>query len=921
MRIRGMLSGSPSPRVGLATVTLLSLALALSACGDDESKPKGFDIDDKEKNNKTPDMAPDMTAEVDMAEPVVTPPVVPAALRTTLMPAGTVAAGSNVQVICEALDEAGEVIPAASLDAETTFQVQLTPDDAMKLVQGLEFEAQRAGDVAVACASASLRLVDETPELLKITPGPAHTTIARTATRTLEAGKSVEVACDAFDLYGNAIPDAMPMLASSPQGDSVKVEALSATITQVGVYQLSCQIDGATNTKAVEVEVQPSLPANLLLSLAPMQPVYGLGQVVTVQAIVTDAYDNLVPDAAVLWSSSPDGQPFGQGRYRYETEGQKRVDVSVQGATQNNVPLDGFVEFTVNGTGPSIDCIEPADGEMVTAAPGSMRTLRGRLAEVNGISQVVVNGNLVTLDANNEFNVEVPVRYGINFIDVSAKDGFNEENSRTCAFLVSDKWAPEAQFVNDAVSLRLAQSAMDDYNPNDGLDSLNDILVAVLNSAGLRNTLDSALRAANPLKDSCDQRVFGACVFSSKVVYNNIALNGPNTSKLDLVTNGLRLDVRINNIGINATVDASLLPNTTGWADFSYVRVDLTSDFKLVNGKPRISLRQVNTVEVGSVNLRFSGFTGVIIDILEFLFENQIRNLLKSTIEDYIKTEFNKVLDGLVSNLDVASLGSSFAVPRLDGNGTLNVGFDVNFTSLGVSAARALFGVGTKFTAPILRGGVTKGAAMPSGQVLLDVQTSKAVGASIHAAVLNQVLHTLWRGGFFDATIGGATLGGSLPMGTKATLSTALPPVLVLVSNKKVQLHLGAISLSLVYPGLFDEPLDVVLGATAFTGVEVVNDTLSFSNIIINELYFSTPNVSLDATTRDLLEDFLKGLLQNIINQSLNNALPSLPIPSFEISPTLSPFGLPLGANLGLVQPALSNTTTHFILDGNFGVQ
>ena len=899
---------------------LLALVGASAACGDDTSSTKGFDIKDREQPKADmggQDQAPDQAE----PEPVALP-VQPVALRTSLLPGGEVAAGSQVEVICEALDEGGEVIPSDALPADLQYQVQMTPQASLVATMGLRFEAQRAGQVAIACASAQLRLVDDSPELLTIRPGPAHTTVARASTRTIVAGSRVEVSCQAFDVYGNAIADAQPRLASAPMGESVKVEGLGATMTQAGVYQLTCQIDGAANTRADEVEVQPGLPAKLLLSLSPMQPVYGLGQVVTVQALVTDAYDNVIPDAPLSFRSSPDGLPFGRGQHRYESEGRKRVEVTVTGATHNNALLEGAVEFIVNGDGPAIDCTSPADGEMITATPGSMRTLRGTIQEVNGVSQVVVNGALVTLDANNEFALDVPVRYGINFIDISAKDSFGEENSRTCAFLVSERWAAEGQLVQDTVALKLRQEAIDDYVRNDGLDSLNDILVRVLNSSGLRDTLHNALLAANPLKDSCDQGgPFGTCLFRSKVTYNNLRIDGPNTSKLDLVQDGLRLDVRVGGIGINATVDASLLPNTTGWATFSFVRVDLTSDMRLVNGKPRVVLRQINAVEVGDVSLNFSGFTGVIIDILEFLFRNQIRNLVRDTVRDYIQTEFNQVLDGLVANLDVSSLGTTFDVPRLEGNGALAVGFDLGFSSLSVTAQRALFGIATRFSAPILRGGMTRGAPMPSGQTLLDMPISKAVGASIHAAVLNQVLHTLWRGGFFDATIDGARLGGSLPAGTTARLATNLPPVLVLISNKKVQLHLGAVQLSLTYPGLFDEPLDLVLGATAFTSVEVANDALSFGNIAISELYFSTPNVSLDATTRDLLEDFLKALLQNIVNQSLNNALPSLPIPSFTISPNLGTFGLPVGASLGLVQPALTNTTAHFILEGNFGVQ
>lgn len=891
---------------------------ALSACGEDTGQPKKpTRIVDTPDVTDGGDMT-DMTE--DIAPDLPDPPVQPKTLQTVLSPT-IVDAGSNVTVECQPLDAQGEVIAPMFLPVEAKYLINMSPLEALERQMDQTFQAQKAGQVAVYCASNPLGLIDDSPAILTVNPGPAHTVITRVDTRKITAGESVEVACDVFDAFGNKIENPTTTIATSPMGSGVIVNGAQVTVEKSGIYTLSCQVDGAMETKSHELEVNPSLPANLVLARVPDQNVYGLGQTIEVVATVTDPFNNIIPNPPLAYTTMPDGNTFGAGRFRYDTEGLKTVEVTVTGPTHNNAILVDSVQMLINGTGPAIDCVSPADGEMVTAAPGSVRKVRGKLSDTNGFSSLTINGAPVAINSNGEYELDVPVRYGINFLDITAEDNFQAQNSRTCAFLVSDRWAAENQFVDGAISLKLNQQAVDDNNRNDGIDSLNDILHIVLNSQGLRDSLHQALLASNPLKDSCDQRVFGACVFRSKITYLNSVIDGPNDTSLELVNNGLRLRATVRNVKVQTRVNASLGINTTGWADLDSATVDLTSDLKLVNGKPSITLRRINDVQVGGINLRFSGLTGLIIDVLELFFRNTLRNQLRDLIRDYIQQEFNALLDGIVSGLDVSSLGTEFDVPRLDGNGDLKVGFGVRFSDLLVSSSRALFGIGSRFSAPILRGGNTKGAPMPSGTVLLDPTTNKAVGAGIHVAVLNQVIHTLWRGGYFDATIGGATLSSSLPMGTEVTLSTNLPPVVVLVSNKKVKLHLGAINLSVIYPGLFDDPLEVTLGAVANTTVTLVNGALSFGNIVIEELYFSTRDVSLDETTRDVLESFLKTLLQNVVDTSLNNALPSLPIPSFELPASLATFGLPPGAKLGLKQPTITNNTRHFILDGNFGVQ
>lgn len=896
---------------------LVCVACGLVACGDDEAGRK--DPYKTSEPDMVADMAqgdqgtdePDMMMSPDLQEPPRAVELVVSATPQQLR------AGESVVLGCQAVDQYGA--PFGIL-GEPDFTFSIVPEDALGRLDAATFQAQRVGQAQVTCLSESLGLLDRTPETITITHGAPHTVVTRLPSRQTVAGQPVAVSCEVYDAFGNVVSDAMATIQTSPSGDGTVADAQgNLTVIRAGIYTVSCQVDGATETRGAELEVLPGLPAKLSVARAPDQMVYGLGQVVTVQTVVTDQYDNIIPDAQLAFVSDPAGEDFGQGRVRYQEEGTYTVTATVQGPTQGGMPLAGSVQIVVNGTGPKIDCLTPLDGAMVTAVPGGVIKFNGQVQDTNQVMSLKVNGQAVMPSPNGSFSYNLTSRYGINFVDITAQDGFGVENSRTCAFLLSETWTGEGGFLDDGVSLRLAQAGVDDFNPNDGLDSLNDVLVRALNSMGLRNQLHQALLAQNPLLTQCiGFMAFGSCVgINLRVIYEDISLPGPNTTRLTLVSGGLGLRARVEDVRVYAELRGA---GSSGYAEVDYVEVDLTSDLKLVNGQPRITLRQINYVNVGNVNLNFSGITGAIISVLEVLFQGTIRNTLRDQIRDYVNQEFNALLDGIVSGFDISTLGSSFDVPRLDSMGSVALGFGVRFSTLTVTAARALFGIGTRFTAPISRPGMTLGAPRPSGEVLLDPATQQPIAATIHIGMLNQVLHALWRASFFDVDLGGAALSG-LPMGSQVTLSLGLPPVALLEGTRTVRLQLGTARLSLVYPGIFNEPLTLNLGATATSTVTLNGNDLQFGNIVIDELYFSPEGISLDETNRDVLEQFLRRVLQNILNQSLNGALPALPIPSFELPPSVGQFGLPVGAQLGVRNPGLSNTTTHLVLDGAFGVR
>jgi hypothetical protein len=798
------------------------------------------------------------------------------------------------------------------------------PEAGLELLAPGRWRARTAGVATFTCAAPTLALLDATPAELVIAPGAPEVVVTTVDRELLTAGEEIDVGCAVFDAWGNALPEVETRVQIEPSGAGVEVIDHRITLEPTGTYTVACQVDGASDVTAEIVEVIPALPARLALAKVPEQRVYAIGQVVSLVWSVTDRYGNAIPDAAVLSRSSPVAEGFGEGRFRLEREGTYILSARVTGRTENNIPLEAATTAIVNGAGPSISCEGPQDGAFVDGDPSQGVAFSARVADANGVAQVQINGVSAVVDGSGRVTAQLPGRFGVNFVDVVATDPFGEQNSRTCAFLMSDTWAAEGGWLDDGVSLRLTRDAFDDRSRSDGLDSLNDILHTVLGSAGLVSTLRATLEGADPLSPStCHQRIFGACVLSSEVLHEDTALTGPNDSTLVLVADGLQTVATMRGLGVRVRLKgrvAGIPYDTTGWVRISSATVDVTFDVGLRNNRPRVTVRRLNQASLSNVDTEFNGVDGFILNVVVDLFQGSIRALIEGVLADYIQDNFDSLLDGVVGSLDISGLGASFDVPRLDGGEPLRLGFGIRFSSLGVTPSRALFGIGARFTGPTVHAGASLGAPLPPGAVLADPSSSRTAVAGIHIGVLNQALHALWRGGLLDATLTSAQLSG-FPAGVRATLRTNLPPAAIGGSGREVEVSLGAMQLDLVYPGLFDAPLSVNLGARAETGVDLVGEDLRFRDIQLTDLRFSTPDISLSPQHRDAIEELLTAILQEVLDSALNGALPALPIPAFTTPSSLSAFGLPANAELGLREPVLSNTTSHFLLEGNFGVR
>lgn len=856
--------------------------------------------------------APEDTTEDSGAD--VPEPRVATAIETSI--AGTeIRAGEVFRASCAVTDADGDPIPVTDPAA---FEIRIQPSNTAEPVDGERgaFRMTEVGDFDVACTAPALLLIDATPTRVQVAAGDAAEVWASVRPNVTVAGEVVEVSCVGFDAFGNRTGTAglSPLVQPSARGTVVDEDA--AVVTEAGRYDVVCTSPGAETLVPDVLDVVAAAPASIELGLRPERTIYGLGEVLTLEVVVADRFGNAIDDPRVTYSSAPTMPSFGDGRFRLAEEGE------IVFTADAGEGLSASATIVVNGRGPSIRCDEPANGAMLDQAPGEV-TIRGTVADALGVGAVRVGDTPAVLFDDGTFEATVEVGWGITFVDVIAADTEGLTNSTTCSFLVSDDWIAEGASVADGVTLALGQSAIDDGDRGGSLNSLGDVLDVALDSDELIAAIDGQLAGSGRLLNECFVDLgFLGCALRATVDYVSARVDGPNDVTLRLVDGGLQGAITIRNAAVRLNIGGTF--STSGWVFLSSMALDVTFDLRLSNGVPRLTFRSSSTPNLGSIDTDFSGITGELLDFLFPLFEGTVKNALRDGINGFIRNDLDDVLDGVVSGLDISSLGTSFDVPRLDGSGAVSLGFGLQITTIDVNTQRALFGVGTRFSAPVTRPGPTEGAAYPPGSLRLDPPLTRSVAAGVHVVLLNQAIHALWRARFFDATLDLATLGLGLPAGARATLSFALPPVVQgdLAPGATVEVGVGGIGAEIVVPGLFDAPLVVELGAHArATATITAADELAFTGLELTELRFATPDASLSPETRDVLDALLSDLLDAVLTDALNDALPTLPIPSFALPDSLTEFGLPGGAVLGVVSPSLDASRTHFVVQGNFGVQ
>jgi hypothetical protein len=838
----------------------------------------------------------------------------------------TVAAGERVGARCALLDTLGE--PALDdagkpLTATTELVISYAHEDSFTTDADGEVIATRVGKGTVRCSAPSLDLIDDEPEEIEIVAGAARRVVTQLASPSAMAGDAVGVSCLAFDAFNNPVTSFKQSVALSPSVAGATMGADSVTVTLAGEYTVSCVILGAADVQEDALIVVPAAPSSLSVALDPERTVYAIDDQVTVAPEARDRFGNRVDDITVSYSAvktapTPgDPQPF-DARYQFASDGQYSLAATVTSQTSQDAPLDASVTVFVNSTGPAIECRRAdtpavaAEAYMIQAGP-TTRIIPVRISATFEVQTVTMNGTTAAFNASTgNYEAGVPIGFGMNFIDVVARDRFGRENSTTCFVLAADSYTAENTTMPGAIAMRLDPAAIGDSLAG-GLNSINDILTVVLNSSQLRDLVDAGILASNPISD-------GGCGLACDpdINYNGgtIQWNAP-SSTLTLVPGGLQARVTLPNVKLRVRACGTLccIGGSSIAVTVDQIVATLTFSLQLQGGVLRAGVVGSPSIAVGAVHLDASGFCGLIVSLLEDFFAGKARTAIRDALAGFVNSNVAPLLDQLVSSLDINTLGASIAVPRIDGPGSVGLQFGLQFTSFEATAARALLGIGTRFTpASVAHNRASLGIPRRTPNPLIDppgTSGARSVGLGLYEGVLNEVLHGLWRGGFFVASL-------QLGFGS-ATIDARLPPV-AMISGNQAQLTLGGIQATIQIPGIIDQPLQILFGGRATASFTLTGNALHFGNLTLTQLFvsFQTP---LTQAQRTAMANLLTQILQTTLADAINNGLPAFPIPTFALPASVADFGLPAGAELGILNPQLATSGAHFVLTGSFGVR
>ena len=846
---------------------------------------------------------------------LATPPPQLQAVDTHLGQPVTTAGVAN-RATCEVLDTEGVAVPGI----ETHFEVR--PGFGWRPGENPgELVGSVAGTYTVTCVAPGEGLRDATPARWDVFPGPAAHVVARVDHARVVAGDLVSVTCEATDAEGNALPVQDAEVSAAPADAGNEVDGQRITFTRSGRYTVACDLPGVLSTAVALVVVEPALPAALQAALSPDLPVYDVGGIVTYRPIVTDLYGNRIEDLVFAFTAEPALPGFGEGRWELVAEGRYHLSVCTVGPTATGMDLCAAVDILVDAGGPAVGCTAPPPGTMLVL-DGPV-TLEGTVGDVAGVERVTVDGREVAVDVDGHFSTPVNPAWGLNVHDVVAEDAVGNVASTFCAYFASERYHPEDAVLDDSLQLVLTQGGVDDGPPARPLQSLTDLLLSVINSQGLVDTIDASLRAQNPVvPNECRARVLGLCILSAGAEYRGLRIRGVNTIRSTLVDGGLQVRGRISNLELDVKLLGTITNDGTIFADF--IDVDLTFDIGLVDGRPSIAMRQVNAVNVGPISSNFDGFlTGDILDLIFSAFEGTVRNTVAGALRSYLETQIDGLLTGVLGGLDVSSFNSALSLPSLGGGPPVDLRIAFGLNAMTADPQKLRLGIATRVNGGVGEAAESAGVPLPPGPVAVALAPNGTAGVSVSIGLVNQVLHGLWRAGMFRIDAGAGGL-GNLPPGASLSLRVLLPPAAIGTGadDNGLRLFLGPATGSILYPGLFDEPLQVQIAASALAAVELRNgNEIQFGGeggILVDRLALTVEGIALTPETRATLEGLFRNIVQSLLDSSLSGALPSLPVPDFALPDSLVMFGIPPGTRLGLRQLVLDGTPSHWLVDGVF---
>jgi hypothetical protein len=900
------------------------LCVWMIACSD-PVPPAGGDVEQPDASRIIDRGAPIAPGQDVGVDPDRTGPA-PVAIFTRLQYPETKAGDINA-VGCQVVDAEGVQI----IDLSPV--VYIEPDrNIQRDVRGLS--GTTPGDYRVFCSLPAYDLLDESPEAWTIVPGDAVALEAEVSSTMTVAGEVLTVGCQGVDAFGNhtAVDDAEYFVSPNTNG----VELLGGgeiRISDSGTYQVGCRVAGLG--EALEpLTVSPAGLSDIQISFSPNRVAYRVDELIEVQWSAEDGFGNPIENGIDVELALPDGgQLVGASRFRLALSGVFNIGVMV---TDGVVVIRRTMELRIDDGAPTITCLSPGFGDQVLAAEGEGVTLTARVDDELAIESVFVGEQRVTPNSDGVFSVTVSAVFGPNVVKITAEDAIGERTSRLCGFSAAGQYLASQISVPGAIRLHLDDEALDDNEALPEYGSLGDVVRAFLNSEGLFEAIDDSLNAANPLvPEACRiPEVFGACGFSAGMTYRSLRVQGPNSASFAWANGGLNGTFRLTAVSVTG--------NMTGWAllvgdyvkelglETDWIDGDLSVGIERGGtGALRVTNVSVNNLTLGEIRRIdpdpnggfFEGlvdrFEDGILAVTDYFFRDMIVDYMAETIEE----ESAAYLDDLVASLGTTGVEGAFVLPTLDGGQDLGVAWQTAVEDLDVTAGGMLLAANARFTTDVNERRAMLGVPVPGTVRRPYLVGQSGSGAVVDFALINHVLTVLWESGYLDIDAAVVEyLGGVDLLGTSITAQLVAPPALSGTANGKLKIGIGPLegrgSIPLIGLG------EVVFRASGTVEAEVsVQDwqTLTLSDVEVTDLSLALDGVPIGAPGTSDFERGVRSLLGTIINNTLTNLLPSIPIPAFVMPVEYGRFGVPGNTRLGLLSGNLDIKTRDLELDGTFG--
>lgn len=510
--------------------------------------------------------------------------------------------------------------------------------------------------------------------------------------------------------------------------------------------------EGVIEDAVVEPDAAPPLPDMappqaetgwVLVDIAPRRPVYRTTDTFTATAEVFDVFGDLTDDA-VVWSISPAemGVVDANGAVEVRGEGQGFVVACAD-------EICGRAGFFVDNAPPTLIVAAPEQNTRLVGFAGRNLTVRGQALDTRATPLVHVNGEPADVDADGQFTIDLTADFGINRVVVTADDSVHAPVRATRDVMWAPRWeAADAEGLDlpGAMALRLDQTLLDadaevEVPAEGGLVQVRELAAFVSVLMGL---VDGEGLLGNP-------QISDTEALSLRIA--NISLGEP-VVDIGFTAEGIELFVRLpgmrigteghltlegDPLSLEGSINASMVA-------FAQMQLSLGEDgaFVVEAGEIGVAVEEiVGEFENPTVEALLSALGSQLNAVVRGL----ILELVEGVVRDSLPAAVQTALGGILSSLERLPLNIDLGI-----EGLVPVRMELRMTPAQLAVSRRsraevrLDGRIVHTANPPMALHADPGVPYLSDDQIQPVPGS-GLGLSARLALINGLLHEVWRGG------------------------------------------------------------------------------------------------------------------------------------------------------------------------------